>query len=518
MRKKRGLVNRISQWYSKHKYAKDRDDTMTLRKKIILSNILMVLIPTVITVSVIVFCMQTSMGSYWHTLETMYKDENNLQSAQSLIYTYKKELWDTDWESAVFDHNETMNLLERKLAEQGYYIQIKMNGKEVYSNISEADMEAAFSVAGSALSTAKMLTASKGSVSVIKYTFYRDADTCSIIAVNNAHAACQAKSYFQAYILKYVIIFSLLFFGMVLLVNVVLSYWISSSVLEPLKKLSAGAREIRDGNLDAVITYKKNDEFGQVCHDFNEMCQYLKQSVEQRLEYEKRRKELISGISHDLRTPLTSISGYLDGLIEGIASTPEMQKRYLNAMKIRTMDLKRLVGNLSEYNRLESENFHYNFVKESLKNFIEQYLEAERGELGKRNVKIQFTCEQDCQIWMDEIELKRVFDNLMTNTIRYREKDSSLVEIKIGQTEDKKQAWLEFSDDGPGVPEDSLERIFESFYRVDASRTRSDEGSGMGLAVVMEIIKGHGGSIRAVNRNGLTFWITIPLEKEMQNG
>ena len=72
----------------------------------------------------------------------------------------------------------------------------------------------------------------------------------------------------------------------------------------------------------------------------------------------------------------------------------------------------------------------------------------------------------------DEIELKRVFDNLMTNTIRYREKDSSLVEIKIGQTEDKKQAWLEFSDDGPGVPEDSLERIFESFYRVDASRTR----------------------------------------------
>ena len=101
-----------------------------------------------------------------------------------------------------------------------------------------------------------------------------------------------------------------------------------------------------------MITYKKNDEFGQVCHDFNEMCQYLKQSVEQRLEYEKRRKELISGISHDLRTPLTSISGYLDGLIEGIASTPEMQKRYLNAMKIRTMDLKRLVGNLSEYNRL----------------------------------------------------------------------------------------------------------------------------------------------------------------------
>ncbi len=501
---------------------------MTLRKKIILSNILMVLIPVLITAAAVLLCMKTSMGSYWHTLETMYKDENNLQSAQSLIYTYKKELWETDWEAPVFDRNEKMNELEKQLAEMGYYIQVRMNGEEVYTNISGKDMDAAMSVAGSALSTAKMLTASKKDVSVIKYTFYRDADACSIIAVNNAHSADQARTYFQSYILKYVILFALLFFGMVLFVNVVLSYWISASVLEPLEKLSAGAKEIRDGNLDVVIPYEKPDEFGRVCGDFNEMCQYLKQSVEQRLEYENRRKELISGISHDLRTPLTSISGYLDGLMEGIASTPDMQRRYLNAMKIRTQDLQRLVGSLSEYNKLESGGFHYDFAEGSLKEFVEAYLDASRGELAKNQVQAVFSCREDCRVLMDGDALKRVFDNLMTNTVRYREGEMSRVEISLRRVESdgleadgqdgKDLAELTFSDDGPGVPEESLERIFESFYRVDESRTRSEEGSGMGLAVVMEIIRGHGGSVRAENHNGLRLVIRLPLAKENEDG
>lgn len=277
-----------------------------------------------------------------------------------------------------------------------------------------------------------------------------------------------------------------------------------------------------------MIPYEKPDEFGRVCEDFNEMCQYLKQSVEQRLEYENRRKELISGISHDLRTPLTSISGYLDGLMEGIASTPDMQRRYLNAMKIRTQDLQRLVGSLSEYNKLESGGFHYDFAEGSLKEFVEAYLDASRGELAKNQVQAVFSCREDCRVLMDGDALKRVFDNLMTNTVRYREGEMSRVEISLRRVESdgleadgqdgKDLAELTFSDDGPGVPEESLERIFESFYRVDESRTRSEEGSGMGLAVVMEIIRGHGGSVRAENHNGLRLVIRLPLAKENEDG
>lgn len=484
---------------------------MTLGQKIRLSNILMVFIPILVTAVVVMICINTSLGSYWHTLETMYKDENGIQSAQSLIYTYKKELWERDWKMPALDISEKMNHLENKLADMGYYILVKINGEQVYSSISDEDMAAAEAVAGDAIYTAKTLTASKGNVSVIKYTFYRDQDAGSIVAVNNGHRDEQVKSYLQTYILTYIMGFVALFFIMILVVNAILSWWISGNVLKPLEKLSAGAKEIRDGNLDTVIEYDKQDEFGKVCKDFNEMREYLKQSVEQRLEYENRRRELITGISHDLRTPLTSISGYVDGLLDGIAATPEMQARYLNAIKIRARDLERLVNSLSDYNQLENGSIQYHLERSDMKAFVKQYLEENRGEAEKAQVEISFKCKDGrCMALFDGKEFKRILDNLFTNTLRYRQKDQSAVTICLEQIEDGRTTVLTFSDDGPGVPQESLERIFESFYRVDHSRTKAGEGSGIGLAVVKEIVKGHGGKVHAENRNGLVVVIAIP--------
>ena len=476
----------------------------------------MVFIPVLVTAVVVMICINTSLGSYWHTLETMYKDENGIQSAQSLIYTYKKELWERDWEEPALAKTEKMNHLEKKLADMGYHILVKINGEQIYSSISEEDMKAAEAVAGDAIHTAKMLTASKKNVSVIKYTFYRDDDAGSIIAVNNGHTDKNVKSYLQTYILKYIIGFVILFFVMILFVNAVLSWWISGNVLKPLKKLSAGAKEIRDGTLDVVIEYDREDEFGEVCRDFNEMREYLKQSVEQRLEYENRRRELITGISHDLRTPLTSISGYVDGLLDGIAATPEMQARYLKAIKTRASDLERLVDSLSEYNRLENGSIQYHPERMNMKAFLKQYLEDNRGESDKRQVTISFECKSDtCMACIDGKEFKRILDNLFTNTVRYRQKEHSAVAIQLEQSDDGRTVVFTFSDDGPGVPGESLERIFESFYRVDDSRTKSGEGSGIGLAVVKEIVKGHGGTVHAENRDGLTIVITIPAVQEI---
>lgn len=118
--------------------------------------------------------------------------------------------------------------------------------------------------------------------------------------------------------------------------NGITSWWISRSILKPLRLLSLGTKEIREGNLDTEMEYRNKDEFGDVCRDFDDMRAYLKESVEQRLKDEKRRRDLITGISHDLRTPLTSIIGYLDGLLDGIADTPEKRTRYLKAIQIRT--------------------------------------------------------------------------------------------------------------------------------------------------------------------------------------
>lgn len=490
--------------------------TLTLHRKIRISNILMVLIPIIISLVGGILIAKTSMGSYWTTLEKMYLNENGIQSAQSLIYTYKIELWEKDWERMEFNPNENMTNLERTLADMGYGIRIQMNGNQIYSTISDEDMEAAETAAGSGLYTAKMLTASQKNVSVIKYTFYQDDNTCSIIAVNHNRAEQAETSYLKTYILKYIFLFAVIFFVLVIILNLALSYWISASVLKPLHKLSVGAKEIRSGNLDYEIQYQKEDELGAVCQDFNEMRLYLKQSVNQRLEFEKRRRELITGVSHDLRTPLTSIKGYLDGLLDGIASTQEMRQRYLQAIKIRTQDLERLVDSLSTYNRLENSSFRYQMKEIDLKRFIEDYLTDSWNQLAADRISVDFEYNRPkCMVMLDSSEWKRILDNLFSNTVRYRKKESSAVRIKLALSE--QEAELCFADDGPGVPEECLPFLFDSFYRTDEARSSAGNGSGIGLAVVMEIVKGHGGTARAENQNGLAIRITIPLSLFLNN-
>lgn len=495
---------------------------MTIKQKIKCSNVMMALIPIMLTAIIVAVCLQTSLGSYWYTLETMYQDENGIQSAQSLIYTYQQELWENNWGQGVhtdnpdgIKKNEKMNHLEEKLSRMGYHFLIRKDGNEIYSNIAEEEMETAKSVAGTAIESAKTLTASYHDVSVIKHTFFHGEKAFSIIAVHTGEMDQGIISYLQNYILKYLLGFIAAFLVLTVCVNGILSYWISKSVLVPLQKLSCGTKEIRDGNLDTGIQYGKKDEFGEVCQDFNEMRTYLKESVEQRLKDEQRKKDLIIGISHDLRTPLTSISGYLDGLLDGIANTPEKRQRYLTAIKTRTRDLSRLVDSLSEYNRLDSSCFHYHLEPADLKGFIGQYLMGYEEEAKQNQVEFHFLSEAgEFPVLLDKMEMKRVLDNLFTNTIRYRSQSRSDVVVSLKRVEHSTVVEFIFCDDGPGIPEESLDRIFESFYRVDGARSNSGEGSGIGLAVVKEIISGHRGIVHAKNHGGLAIVIHLPMTEE----
>ena len=227
---------------------------MTIKNKIRLSNILMVLIPISVTALIVFLCMKTSFGSYWHSLETMYQDENGIQSAQSLIYTYQQELWENNWGSRQtadcsaqpIQQTETMYHLEQKLTKMGYHFTVKKNGQALYSNLSDADMEAALKTAGEALHTANSLTASCDNVSVIKNTFHHNAKEFSIIAVNSGQGDQPVESYLRNYIMKYVLLFLLLFILLTVAVNGILSRWVSRSVLIPLGKLRKGTHEIKE--------------------------------------------------------------------------------------------------------------------------------------------------------------------------------------------------------------------------------------------------------------------------------
>ena len=220
---------------------------------------------------------------------------------------------------------------------------------------------------------------------------------------------------------------------------------------------------------------------------------------------------MITGISHDLRTPLTTIMGYLDGLLDGIADTPEKRLRYLKAIKTRTGNLVSLVDSLSEYSRLDA-GFHYHMEETDFKDYVEKYLELVRPDMENQQVQIEYICGKGSfSVRLDREEFKRIFNNLFANTVRYRRKENSRVMISLKRTLEGNNAEMVFLDDGPGVLEGSLEQIFDSFYRVDDSRNSAEKGSGIGLAVVKEIILGHGGTIRAENRGGLAVIVSIPV-------
>lgn len=492
---------------------------MTIKKKIRLSNIMMVLIPILFTTIVLIGCLNTSLGSYWHTFLSMYSDENGVQFAQSMIYTYQQELWETNWEHCPemdscqkeIWYSDEMTHLENKLSGLGYRFMITKDGEIIYSNLSEEDLEVARSVAGDAINDAKTLTASRYEVSVIKNTFWHGEKIFCITAVHPEKTDGVMVNYLKNCIFRYLYGIIAFFIILTVCINGILSWWISGSILKPLGKLSHGTKEIREGNLDTRMEYDKKDEFGQVCRDFDEMRAYLSESVQQRLKDEKRRRDLITGISHDLRTPLTTIMGYLDGLLDGIADTPEKRIRYFKAIKTRTGNLVSLVDSLSEYSRLDA-GFRYHMEETDFKGYVEKYLELVRPDMENQQVEIEYFCGKgNYRANLDREEFKRIFDNLLANTVRYRRKDSSRVLISLKRTLEGGCMELVFQDDGPGVPQDCLEQIFDSFFRVDDSRNNAGNGSGIGLAVVKEIILGHGGCVRAENRGGLAVIIRIPV-------
>lgn len=294
----------------------------------------------------------------------------------------------------------------------------------------------------------------------------------------------------------------------VVLVNACCSRWINSLIIPPMKEIRRGMQKVKSGVLDSEISVLRRDELGEVCEEFNEMQRQLKRSKEEQMKYEAYRKGLISSISHDLRTPLTTIKGYVGGILDGIADTDEKKKKYLLAVQTRTKDLENLVNQLSSYNKMENHTFNYQKEQTDLKEFVREYLEDNEAFISEHGLDILLSAEDNIKLVMDRGAFKRILDNLLTNSIRYREKERSRIEIRI-QKKEGRIIWS-VADDGPGVEENCLEKIFESFCRLDAARSHCSEGSGLGLAIVKRIVIDHQGMIYARDNAGLEICMEFP--------
>jgi len=295
----------------------------------------------------------------------------------------------------------------------------------------------------------------------------------------------------------------------------ILVAWLYQGILKPLNALKKATKQLQEGNLDYSLRDNiSDDEIGQLCADFEEMRLHLKKEIEVRIQYEQDLKELISNISHDIKTPLTAIKGYAEGLLDGVADTPERREKYLRTIFAKASDMTTLVDELSFYTKIDTNNIPYHFEKVLVNDYFQDCVEDNRAELELVNVTMEYTSTvaETVQVLGDREQLRRVMNNLIGNAVKYRgDKEQGKIAVRL--TEDEKMVWVEVEDNGQGIPESALPYVFERFYRADASRNSKQGGSGLGLAIAKRIIEEHGGSIQAASEVGVGTKLLFSLKK-----
>ena len=287
---------------------------------------------------------------------------------------------------------------------------------------------------------------------------------------------------------------------------------LTGDVMKPLHALTDGANRIRENNLTETINYSGAREFEIVCDTFNDMQQHILSEQEKNQKYEKARTDMIAGISHDLRTPLTAVRGTIKGLLDGIASTPQQQERFLQTAYRRTGDMDVLLNQLFYLSKMESGNLPLAMQTIDLADFIRNYANAKHDQLRDSSEELTVTCGGiDAQVTVDPDQLYRIFDNLIENSRKYAQADPLRIKIELCNCQNG--VMVTVSDNGVGVPDDKLPYIFDEFYRADESRNKK-EGNGLGLYIVKHLIEAMGGSVRAENENGLTVLLELPLAHE----
>ena len=295
-----------------------------------------------------------------------------------------------------------------------------------------------------------------------------------------------------------------------MLTNIVVSYQFSRSILKPLHNLQSAAAEISRGNLDYPIAEEGDQEIQALCRDLELMRIKLKDSVSTQLKYEDNRKMLISSISHDLKTPVTSIKGYVEGILDGIANTPDKMERYLKTISSKTHQIDQMIDDLLLYAKLDLNQIPFNFERTDIEEYLTLCLLESEPELDREHIKISFHNElcQKQYVLLDRARIKRVIMNVFDNSRKYMEKDQGEIQILLRET--SASLIVELSDNGSGISEADLPYIFDRFYRSDAARSK---GSGLGLAIAKQIIEGHKGRVWAVSHGKEGTSVMISLSK-----
>ncbi|MBD5523426.1 MAG: HAMP domain-containing histidine kinase [Lachnospiraceae bacterium] len=284
------------------------------------------------------------------------------------------------------------------------------------------------------------------------------------------------------------------------LTSILLTHWIQRGIFTPINQLNTAMQNIAEGNLEYMLPTEEKGEIGELYRNYEDMRLRLKESTDEKFEHEQKNKELVSNISHDLKTPITSIKGYVEGIMDGVADTPEKMNKYIKTIYDKANDMDRLINELTTYSGIDNNRIPYTFRRINVADYFGDCIEEVGLDLESKNIQLNYEAliEPSTQIIADPEQLKRVINNIISNSVKYINKDKGVIDIRI--LDELDAIRVEIEDNGMGIAAKDLPNIFERFYRTDASRNSSKGGSGIGLSIVKKIIEDHGGYIWATSK------------------
>lgn len=331
----------------------------------------------------------------------------------------------------------------------------------------------------------------------------------------SAYILCNVDAY-AVYYRNALLLIILVAIVILVVAGLVCSRYIKRELMDPLRVLESGIEEIKKGNLKAEIPIDQADEIGDVAVSFNEMRDQLKKLIDDRLYYEEENRVLISNISHDLKTPITAIKGYVEGIMDGVATTPEMMDKYIKTIYVKADAMDAMLNELSIYSKIDNDTIPYDFKRLNLDSFFRDCIDDLSIDLESKNMEITYFnyCSKDLNVIADTEQLKRVITNIIMNSVKYNDKEKGRINIRI--REDGDYVKVEIEDNGMGIDEKDLPYIFDRLFRADASRNSRLGGTGLGLSIAKKVIEEHGGKIWAKSRKNTGTIIIFTLEREKE--
>lgn len=470
---------------------------MTIKRRLYISNILMLILPVLLTFAVSGCVLLILMGvSGVRNLYTLHYGNLPLSIVKDIDIFAEK--WAESDDIAVIKAD--IDEFNSKYGGNGLLLAAYKNGELLYPGEAENMLLPELALSGS------------GKYVIIDNdlsTYHASAGDYAVIALNkNLTLGGYEKDQENFYIgiAAFAVMIIIVFFS-----NRILTRFVFRSVVTPIDILSGGVHEIRDGNLNYRIQYENNDEFSEICSDFNEMAVRLYDMVNARQKDESSRRELIAGISHDLRTPLTSIKAYIEGLEKGVAATPEKQKKYLDTIISKTGEMEYIINQLFLFSKLDIGEFPFRLEKVDIGNELDRMVSGFADEYKEKGLSVSLDKNvSGIYVTIDTVQFHNIIHNVLGNSLKYGK--TGQAEARLSCRESGGHVLIKITDNGPGVPEDSLEKLFDVFYRGDSSRKDTDKGSGLGLAITKKIVERFEGEISAQNdgNGGLSVIITLP--------